>query len=140
MWQICTTRRSLLLMRFGSCFWFQIPKLSIGYTPRWEKGLTSVRLNRRLSVNLSSLINHCCEPVEVNIDCGSYTLPPKRSTLLVPDSRSLPGILVEHAYLNDDGKLVAEPMDFSEKNRMSRVDLQNVFLLLVRPDLQALPP
>lgn len=42
---------------------------------------------------------------------------------------------VGSSHLNDKGELVATPMSFAEKNRMSIRDLQSVLIALMRPEL-----
>ncbi|KAJ7524054.1 hypothetical protein O6H91_18G075200 [Diphasiastrum complanatum] len=102
----------------------------------WNLGLKSLRLHHRVSVNLSLEENKICEPVELDVGGIKATLAPKRSRLLVPDNGMLRGVKVGAAHVTPSGELVLEPMDFSKKNYISLMDLQDLLIKIVRKDVE----
>lgn len=98
----------------------------------WELGLSSTRIRHRLSVERSAEENRYCEAMEVG---DKWCSPPKRSTLELPATCAQHGIHVGEAYIDITGEQVQEPMDFSEKNAMSLLDLQNILVKVLRPDI-----
>ncbi len=54
-----------------------------------------------------------------------------------PEAPSVPGLLVGTAHVDAAGRLVPEPFDFRDKNRIGLRDLQDVLVSVVRPDLVA---
>ncbi|CAM6091948.1 unnamed protein product [Calypogeia fissa] len=106
----------------------------------WNRGFKSVRLHHRLCVSLLPSVNRCCQPVEVNVNGSPYVLAPKKSEFQVPDNGSIPGVLLGKAYVTETGELIEKPMDCSLKNYISLLDLQNLLVQLVRPDVEALEP
>jgi hypothetical protein len=63
----------------------------------------------------------------------SPILVPRRTGSLTPANRG-DGLRIGSGYLNG-GTLVAEPMDFTRRNGMSLVDLQDLLVAVVRPDI-----
>jgi Beta-lactamase enzyme family len=68
-------------------------------------------------------------------------LPPGRASIAVPARASAttrsnrgPGLRVGTAFIRGT-EFVAEPMDFTRRNGMSLIDLQNLLVKLVRPDI-----
>lgn len=102
----------------------------------WSLGLLSARLQHRLDVFWTLEEDRFCSPVGLKLQDRTLTLPPKKSSLVVPDNSALPGVRVGSAYVTEDGQLVSEPMDFSQNNYMSLLDLQNLLVKLVRTDIE----
>lgn len=98
----------------------------------WSLGLPSTRIHHRLSVERSTEENRVCEAVVIG---NHWCSAPKRSRLQLPATCAERGIHVGSAYIDLTGKQVEEPMDFSKKNAMSLVDLQNVLVKALRPDI-----
>eukprot|EP01018_Ginkgo_biloba_P014894 Gb_40175 [translate_table: standard] len=102
----------------------------------WSLGLQSTRIFHRLSVELSIEQNKICGPIELDLNGIPVTLPPKKSKLAIPDTAALHGVHVGNAYIAQNGKLIEEPMDFSKKNCMSLLDLQNLLVKLFQNDIE----
>ncbi|KAG0608095.1 hypothetical protein M758_8G077600 [Ceratodon purpureus] len=102
----------------------------------WDLGMQSTRLHHRLSERRSGAENLYSEAIDINEADTVFTLPPKHSELILEDNSGLPGVRVGTGYIADDGQLVPQPMDFSKKNYMSTMDLQDLLIKLVRPDIK----
>lgn len=102
----------------------------------WSLGLQSTRIFHRFSIHLSSEQNRTCEPLWLDLNGFPAVLPPKKSKLPIPDAVASHGMHVGDAYIAENGKLIKEPMDFSEKNCMNLLDLQNLLVKLVRYDIE----
>lgn len=106
----------------------------------WRLGFESVRLRHRLSRPLPADQNRLAPRVEVLLEEEEpLVLPARRSTLELPPSE-VPGLLVGHAHVSDDGKRVEEPLSFANKNRVSLRDLQDLLVLVTRPDVALRDP
>ena len=69
-----------------------------------------------------------------------HTLPETMSPLTLRHA-GLPGLDIGEAHLDPvTGARVEAPMPFHEKNRMSLVDLQNMLVMVVRPDVDVVRP
>jgi hypothetical protein len=66
-------------------------------------------------------------------------LPARRGTREV-SRLDLPGILVGEAYIDEQGRRVAAPMSFAERNRVSVEELQEWLVRIARPELAAGDP
>eukprot|EP00897_Mesotaenium_endlicherianum_P008563 jgi/Mesen1/7735/ME000407S06955 len=88
--------------------------------------MQSTRLRHRLSLVLTPEENLRSEAIEVHEEGGGFCLRPLKSSLQISPSVDAPGVHVGKAYLDEDGKLVEEALDFSQKNCMSLRDLQNM--------------
>jgi hypothetical protein len=60
---------------------------------------------------------------------------PGRESELELDVPELPGLDVGRAFREDDGAVREGPVSFRDKNRMSLVDLQDMLVKVVRPDV-----
>lgn len=102
----------------------------------WALGLKSVHLQHKLSVPMSPEDNRKSEPLEVGGGReGSFCLPPKMSHLVVPKGGNIPGLHIGTAYIDEEGRRVEGPMDFSGKNRISLKELQDLLTKVTRPDI-----
>lgn len=72
---------------------------------------------------------------ELTGDGTEPTLVAQRLGWEAPPLPVLPGILVGTSYVDESGQLVASPMSFAEKNRMSLRDLQDLLVAVMRPEL-----
>lgn len=98
-----------------------------------DLGLESVMITHRLSVSRTSEENRRTPRVDLLAEGGMVTVP-ERTSLIVHQPAAIPGLSVGTGYLRGD-EHVERPMDFSTRNRMSLRDLQDLLILLVRPDL-----
>ena len=96
-------------------------------------GLRSVVINHRLSDARSIPDNRASAPVTFHASKGDPILVPARSSRLILTNKG-PGLLVGDGY-QQGGKLIKTPMDFSTRNGMSVMDLQNLLVKLARPDM-----
>lgn len=97
-------------------------------------GLNSVVINHRLSE--SRRIPNMLASAEVRLlpeGSAPVVVPARVSPLKL--TNSAPRLLVGKAVMRDDGKVVAGPMDFTARNGISLVDLQDLLIKLVRPDI-----
>lgn len=101
-----------------------------------ELGLESIRIAHRLSVRLPEALQRVAPRVEFEREAGVFTLP-ERPARPLPEAPAPPRSRVGSAYIAD-GEPIAAPMDFTDKNRASLRDLQDLLALVVRPDL--MPP
>jgi len=102
----------------------------------WAAGLTSARLRHRLSVRLTPEENRRTPPVQMLLPDGlGELLLPERLSPLELDLPDLPGLDVGEAFLEDDGTRIEGPVSFRDRNRMALVDLQDLLVKVVRPDV-----
>ncbi len=99
----------------------------------WRLGLSSVRLRHRL-VTVSPNEDGAYTPPTEFLGDPPLTIPEQRSELTW-DPLDAPGTSVGTAHVGPMGQRVNEPMSFAEKNRISLVDLQDLLIKIVRPDL-----
>lgn len=102
----------------------------------WRFGLESTRICHRLSERFSLEENRYCEPVEIDFGDMSVTLPPKKNKCMTPSNTEIEGMQVGTAHVRADGDLVLQPMDFSEKNYISLLDLQNLLVKIFCKDIK----
>ena len=98
----------------------------------WNAGLTGVRLNHRLS-RILSVDDNRRTPAWTTRQHGADLQADSRHSRLDLLNRTSKRTKVGQAYI-ERGKRVEAPMDFSHKNHMSLRDLQDMLLLLIRPD------
>lgn len=98
-------------------------------------GLSGTVFTHRLSRILSTDENRKTPRIDLAAKGGVVTLPEATSALALP-AAAMPRVEVGDAYLEPGtGKRVEAPMSFAEKNRMSLVDLQNMLVMITRPDV-----
>jgi hypothetical protein len=102
----------------------------------WAAGMRSARLRHRLSVRLTPEENRRVSQVRMLLrdDLGELARPERTSDLEL-DVPDVSGLDVGKAWREDDGTLVEGPVSFRDKNRMSLVDLQDLLVKVVRPDV-----
>lgn len=102
----------------------------------WAAGLRKTQFRHRLSRFLEDAQQRTTPAIDLLPPGGeAVRLPSTLSTLKFP-ARDALRPLVGAAYLRD-GERFAEPMDFSVKNQMGLLDLQNMLIEVVRPDLDS---
>lgn len=100
----------------------------------WSAGLASTRLVHRLSIARTPEENRTTRRLELLPEGGPpVELGEKVSTLRLENS-DLSGVLLGHAHI-EGGERVEGPFSFLEKNFMSLEDLQDMLVMLVRPDV-----
>lgn len=101
----------------------------------WAAGLSSVRITHRLSEFRSEEDHRRTPRITVGDGLAEHEIP-ERTSDLAPATPDVPGLLVGENHLTNDGQLVPGPMDFSRKNRISLVDLQNMLVMLAAPEVR----
>ncbi|MFO1486925.1 MAG: serine hydrolase [Verrucomicrobiota bacterium] len=98
-----------------------------------DLGLKSVVINHRLSETRSIPDPQATAAITFfPADGPSVHLPARTSPLALTNTAK--SLLVGNGYLQGD-QLISTPMDFSRRNGISLVDLQNLLIKLVRPDI-----
>lgn len=106
----------------------------------WAAGLTSTRIQHRLSEFRSPADQRRTPRVELLVQGQTQREVPARDSDLVFDNGDLQGLALGTAHLDANEVLVAEPLSFLQKNWISLVDLQDLVVLLVRPDIDVGAP
>ena len=96
----------------------------------WDAGLASLRLHHRLSERRTHEENKRVPAISVD---GVEVLPARTSALELPPT-TLGGLAVGDRHVAG-GETVDAPMDFARKNAVSLEDLQDLHVMLVRPDV-----
>ncbi|HWN67584.1 MAG TPA: serine hydrolase [Haliangium sp.] len=99
----------------------------------WSAGLRDTFLFHRLSVTRSEEEHRMAPRIDIETGRGAVTTPTRNSALAL-DPRPLPGLDVGRAYV-EARRVIESPMSFARKNRMSLVDLQNLMIMVMRPDI-----
>jgi hypothetical protein len=99
----------------------------------WSAGLRDTYFFHRLSVLRGSEEQRRTPRVDLETRAGVVTIPARQSDLALAP-RALPGLDVGERYI-EGRREVAAPMSFAQKNRMSLVDLQNLLIMVMRPDI-----
>lgn len=104
-------------------------------TRMWRMGFDSVRIRHRLMTSGSDDGSRTPR-IEFLGDNGGVVnaIEDRTSTLTLPP----PGVFetdIGSQHIGDRGEIIAKPMAFAERNRISLVDLQDTLALIVRPDL-----
>lgn len=99
----------------------------------WALGLGSTRLTHRLAAGRSPEENRRTPRIELLTRAGVLEIPERTSTLAL-ESAGIPGLRVGKGFMRS-GQVVPEPMDFSRMNRMSLRDLQDLLVMVCRPDV-----
>jgi hypothetical protein len=100
----------------------------------WDAGLVNVRLSHRLS-RILSVEDNRLTPAWATRQHGRDLATPERRSALDLVNRSSKRLHVGRAY-RERGQLVDAPMNFATKNHMALEDLQNLLLLLIRPNTE----
>lgn len=106
----------------------------------WRAGLKDVRLSHRLSEGRTLEQNRRTRSIECLVPDAPPVVVPARTSPPELDLRlsNIPGLDIGEAYLAGDAK-VEKPMNFSERSRITLVDLQNALVMLARPDIDLGP-
>ena len=99
-------------------------------------GLASVVVNHRLSVGRSAEENRRTPQIDIGWPSGGkmVSLPERTSDLMIRNAE-VPGLRVGVGYMAAGQKLIPEPMDFGTRNGISITDLQDLLVMLARPDI-----
>lgn len=101
----------------------------------WRLGLDSTRIRHRLGVDASDDPRET-PPAELQVTKVDSVVIPQRTGRVRLGRNEMPGVLVGDEHLSGRS-VVAAPMSFDLKNRVSLVDLQELLIAVVRPDLRA---
>lgn len=99
----------------------------------WSAGLRDTYFFHRLSVMRSPDEHRRTPRVDFETRAGVVTIPARQSDLTL-QPRALPGLDVGQRYV-EGRREVAAPMSFAQKNRISLIDLQNLLVMVMRPDI-----
>jgi hypothetical protein len=100
----------------------------------WNAGLKSVRLSHSLSRLRSVEANRKTPAVDLGRGTQKVHIPALTSPLELT-IRDVAGLSVGRAHMHG-GEQIDEPMDFQFKNHMGVQDLQDMLIMIVRPDIQ----
>lgn len=102
----------------------------------WRAGLDSVRIRHRLSEFRTPEEQRQVPAITLHRAAFQLELPRRTSLLDLPQDER-PGLSAGRAYWTSDdpAERVEEPFDFRPKNSISLVDLQDLNILLLRPEL-----
>ena len=98
----------------------------------WRAGLDSVRVRHRLDEPRTAEQNRGSPRVDLVPTGGAVTLGERLDDEM--EANDQPGLVAGRAHLRD-GERIDEPFDFTFKNRISLADLQDLDVLVLRPDL-----
>jgi len=96
-------------------------------------GLRSTVINHRLSVGRSADENRHTPRIDIAAAPGLVTVPERESQLIIRNA-TIPGLAVGTGFMAGD-KLKPEPMDFTTRNGIAVTDLQDLLVMLARPDI-----
>lgn len=99
----------------------------------WDAGLASTRLSHRLSIARTIAQNRITRAVAIDTASGAIEVPERTSTLDLT-VRDVPGLEVGDRHVRR-GEMIDQPMDFSTKNHISLVDLQDMLVKVTRPEI-----
>lgn len=106
----------------------------------WSAGLSSVRLHHRLSEFRSSSDQLRTPMIDLIVDDKRATTVPVRTSSLVLDNAArFAGLEIGVGYASGN-ETVAGPMSFRRKNAISIVDLQDLNVMLLRPEIELRKP
>jgi hypothetical protein len=106
----------------------------------WAAGLTATRIQHRLAEPRSREDNLRSPRIEILVSDDTPREVSTRTSTLLFDNGDLTGIDVGRAHVDANDVVVEQPLSFLHKNWMSLVDLQDMNVLLVRPDLDVDAP
>lgn len=99
----------------------------------WNAGLSSVKIEHRLSRVVSAENRTTAAPMRLGTASGSVLLP-RRAGIGEITPPAIPGLSVGTGFMRG-GTLVQEPMRFDRHNRISLRDLHELTIAINRPDL-----
>lgn len=99
----------------------------------WNAGLKSIRINHRLSRSRSLAENRRTPSIQVGTGKGSFSVQQRDSDLLLANNDQK-GVAVGKGVLSGT-KVVDGPMLFDTKNRISLTDLQDMHVMILRPEI-----
>lgn len=99
----------------------------------WDAGLSSVKIEHRLSRVASAANRTAAAPMRLETASGSVLLPRRAGIGEIPPP-AIPGLSIGSGFMRG-GTLVREPMRFDRHNRISLRDLHELTIAINRPDL-----
>ncbi|WP_428389320.1 serine hydrolase [Mucisphaera sp.] len=102
----------------------------------WEAGLESFRLHHRLSDPGDEAYHRFTPQVDMVLDQRAYSVGPRTAVVSLPLAGVRGGLLLGERHVNEAGALVEEPFDFSDKNWVSMEDLQDLVVMVTRPEIE----
>jgi hypothetical protein len=103
----------------------------------WRLGLDSVRIRHRLGRGGADEARESPE-LQLQTSSGDGVVIPARTATVSLGRNDMDGVLVGDEYVSGRS-VVAAPMSFEAKNRISLVDLQELLIAVVRPELRNAP-
>lgn len=100
----------------------------------WSAGLGSTRLIHRLSIARTPEQNRRTRRIELLPEMGPPVEIGEQTSQLGLENSDLSGILLGNAHIAG-GERIEAPFSFMDKNFMSLTDLQDMLVMLVRPDV-----
>lgn len=105
----------------------------------WNHGLSSLMLYHPISAKWGKGEQHLAPAVEFWPDDDSpFSIPPR--TWEPPMKGHAQKIELGRSYIEEGGKRMSRPMDFSRKNRFSLADMHKLVLTICRPGLFGMMP
>ncbi|QDU72078.1 serine hydrolase [Mucisphaera calidilacus] len=101
----------------------------------WDAGLKSFRLRHRLSEPGDENWQRWTPQIDMILDERVHTLPERTATLTLPPSQVPGSMLLGKRYYDWDGNLIQQPFDFTTKNHVSLIDLQDMLIMIARPEI-----
>lgn len=103
----------------------------------WRLGLDSVRIRHRLAVDATDDPRETPR-IELHVPNAEPVVLPARTGSVALGRNEMPGVLVGEEHVSGRSVL-AGPMAFDAKNRVSLADLQELLVAVVRPELRPPP-
>lgn len=97
-------------------------------------GLPSAVINHRLSFGRPVRDPRDTAQVDLLVP-GFSTIIPARTSNITLENTNIPGLTVGTGVMRSGGEIKNEPMDFTRSNGISLTDLQDLLILVVRPEL-----
>jgi hypothetical protein len=97
-------------------------------------GLSSAVINHRLSFGRP--VRDPRDTAQVDLLAPGLVIPvPARTSNIILENKMIPGLKVGTGVMRSGGETTNEPMDFTRSNGISITDLQDLLILVVKPEL-----
>ncbi|MEQ9453199.1 MAG: serine hydrolase [Phycisphaeraceae bacterium] len=101
----------------------------------WDAGLTSFRLRHRLSDPGDETYHRFTPRTDIILDQRAHTVPQRTATLPLTDNFKNLDLRLGQAHINNTGERINTPFDFSDKNHVALEDLQDLIIMIARPEI-----